>query len=127
MILCVEDDEDDVALIEETANEIDSSLRLVAKPNGKEALMFLHRQKEQDYLPCLILLDFNMPVMNGKEVLDTLKADNVFKKIPIIMFTTSAGKREQLICDSYGVELITKPNRMAEFKKVLNHLFERCI
>ena len=127
LILCVEDDEDDIALIEETVNEIDSSLRIVAKPNGKEALMFLHRQKEQHYLPCLILLDFNMPVMNGKDVLDSIMKDDVFKQIHVIVFTTSSSQRERLICESYGVEIVTKPNRIAEFKRVLNHLVVRCI
>jgi len=127
LILCVEDDEDDIALIEETANEMDASLRLVAKQNGKEALMFLHRQKEQEHLPCLILLDFNMPVMNGKEVLEVLKKDDALSKIPVIMFTTSSGNREQLICDTYGIEMVTKPARIVEFKRVLNHLLVRCI
>ena len=127
LILCVEDDEDDIALIEETVNEIDSSLRFVAKPNGKEALKFLHRQKEQHYLPCLILLDFNMPVMNGKDVLDAIMKDDAFKKIQVILFTTSSSQREQLICESYGVEIVTKPQRIAEFKRVLNHLVLRCI
>jgi CheY-like chemotaxis protein len=127
LLLCIEDDQDDIALIEEAALEFDPFLRFVAKSNGKEALMFLHRQKEQGYLPCLILLDINMPIMNGIEVLETLKTDIDFKKIPIVVLTTSSGHREKLLCDGYGVELITKPNRVAEFKKVLAHLLVRCI
>lgn len=127
LLLCIDDDPDDIALIEEAALEFDSSLRFVAKVNGKEAMMFLHRQKEQNYLPCLILLDINMPVMNGVEVLEALKNDSTFKKILIVVFTTSSGQREKLLCDGYGVEFITKPNRVSEFKKVLSHLLVRCI
>jgi CheY-like chemotaxis protein len=127
LLLCIDDDEDDVALIEEAALEFDASLRFVTKANGKEAMMFLHRQKEQNYLPCLILLDINMPIMNGKEVLEILKTDLEFKKIPIVVFTTSSGQREKLLCDSLGIELITKPNRVFEFKKALTHLLVRCI
>jgi CheY-like chemotaxis protein len=127
LLLCIEDDQDDIALIEEAALEFDSSLRFVAKANGKEAMMFLHRQKQQEYLPCLVLLDINMPVMNGIEVLEELKNDSAFKKIPTVVFTTSSGQREKLLCDGYGVELITKPNRVSEFKKVLAHLLVRCI
>jgi CheY-like chemotaxis protein len=127
LLLCIEDDQDDIILIEEAALEFDNFLRFVAKANGKEALMFLHRQKQENYLPCLILLDINMPVMNGIEVLEALKADIHFKKIPIVVFTTSSGHREKLLCDSYGVELITKPNRVSEFKKTLAHLLVRCI
>jgi CheY-like chemotaxis protein len=99
----------------------------VAKGNGKEAMMFLFRQKEENYLPSLILLDFNMPVMNGKEVLNILKTDDRFKRIPVIVFTTSSGEREHLICKAYDVEMITKPNRVKEFKKVLKDLLGQCI
>jgi len=127
LILSIEDDQDDIALIEETALEFDPSLRFVAKGNGKEAMMFLFRQKEENYLPCLILLDFNMPVMNGKEVLNILKTDDRFKTIPVIVFTTSSGEREHLICEAYDVQMITKPNRVKEFKKVLKDLLGQCI
>jgi CheY-like chemotaxis protein len=127
LLLSIEDDQDDIALIEEAALEFDSSLRFVAKANGKEAMMFLHRQKEENNLPCLILLDINLPLMNGKEVLEALKNDSKFKEIPIVVFTTSSGQREKLLCDAFGVEMITKPNRVFEFKKVLSHLLVRCI
>ena len=127
LLLCIEDDRDDISLIEEAALDFDPSLRFVSKTNGKEAMMFLNRQKQEHYLPCLILLDINMPLMDGHEVLDALKKDEVFKEIPVIVFTTSSGQREQLLCDAYGVEMVTKPNRLAEFRKILNHLFVRCI
>ncbi|MGZ8538752.1 MAG: hypothetical protein ACXWV9_10840 [Flavisolibacter sp.] len=73
LLLCVEDDEDDCVWIEEASAEIDPRLVFVAKSNGKEALMFLHRQKEQNFLPCLILLDLNMTGMDGKQTLVEIK------------------------------------------------------
>jgi CheY-like chemotaxis protein len=127
LLLCVDDDEDDIALTEEAALDFDSSLRFVAKPNGKEAMMFLHRQKEQNYLPCLVLLDINMPLMDGREVLEAMKNDPDLKKVPIVVFTTSSGQREKQFCESYSVEFVTKPNRVAEFKKVVAQLLVRCI
>jgi CheY-like chemotaxis protein len=127
LLLCVDDDEDDIALTEEAALDFDSSLRFVAKPNGKEAMMFLHRQKEQNYLPCLVLLDINMPLMDGREVLEAMKNDPDLQKIPIVVFTTSSGQREKQFCESYSVEFVTKPNRVAEFKKVVAQLLVRCI
>src|SRR5215212_8251353 len=127
LLLCVEDDEDDCAWIEEAAVEIDSQLVFVSKSNGKEALRFLTRQKEQNYLPCLILLDINMPVMDGRQMLTALKKDEIFKNIPVVVFTTSASKADQLFCDHYGVEMITKPNRIPELKKSIRHLvLSRC-
>lgn len=127
LLLCIEDDQDDIALIEEAAFEFDASLHMVAKANGREALMFLNRQKLENHLPCLILLDINLPLMDGREVLDALKKDEVFKRIPVVVFTTSTGQRDQLLCEAYGVEMVTKPNRVYDFKKVLSHLLARCI
>lgn len=127
LLLCIEDDQDDILLMEESALEFDAFMRFVAKTNGKEAVMFLQRQKQEHYLPCLILLDINMPVMGGIEVLQAIKKDEELKQIPVIVFTTSSSQREQLLCDSYGVEMVTKPNRLSEFKRVLSHLLVRCI
>jgi CheY-like chemotaxis protein len=127
LLLCIDDDEDDILLIEEAVLQFDSSMRFVAKGNGKQALMFLHRQKEEKNLPCLILLDINMPVMNGVEVLQALKNDEELAKIPIVIFSTYCGAREKLLCESFGIDMITKPNRVSEFRKVLAHLLVRCI
>jgi CheY-like chemotaxis protein len=128
LILCVEDDEDDCQWIEEAAQEIDPRLVFVAKANGREALAFLNRQKEQNYLPCLILLDINMPVMDGRQTLIHLKNDELFKKIPVVVFTTSSSKADQNFCEENGVDIITKPNRISELKSAVRHLvLSRCI
>jgi FOG: CheY-like receiver len=128
LLLCVEDDEDDCQWIEEAAQEIDPRIVFVSKSNGREALAFLHRQKEQNYLPCLILLDINMPVMDGRQTLLQLKKDPAFKNIPVVVFTTSSSKSDQHFCEQNGVDMITKPNRIAELKNAVKHLvLSRCI
>jgi CheY-like chemotaxis protein len=127
ILLCIEDDEDDSLWIEEAACEVDPGLVFVNKPNGRDALYFLNRQKEQDYLPCLILLDINMPVMNGKETLLGYKKDPAFNKIPIIVFSTSFHVADVQFCERLGVELITKPDRIKEFKRKIQHIvLSRC-
>jgi CheY-like chemotaxis protein len=127
LFLCIEDDEDDYTFIEEAAAEIDPRLVFVNKPDGREALMFLHRQKAHNRLPCLILLDINMPVMDGKETLAAIKADPELGQIPLIVFSTSTNMEDRLFCEKYGAELITKPQKLAEFKKVVQHIvLSRC-
>src|SRR5689334_15385984 len=115
LLLCIEDDEDDCAWIEEAAKEADHKLVFVNKKNGREALMFLNRQKEHNYLPCLILLDINMPVMDGKQTLAAIKKDLAFQHIPVVMFSTSSTAADRLFCERLGVEFISKPNQFAEF------------
>ncbi len=127
LLLCIEDDEDDSLWIEEAAREVDPGLLFVNKRNGRDALTFLNRQKQEHYLPCLILLDINMPVMNGRETLAAIKNDPVFTKIPVIVFSTSLHLTDVQFCERYGVELITKPHRITEFKRKIQHIvLSRC-
>ena len=128
LLLCIEDDEEDCIWIEEAACEMDPHLVFVTKPNGKEALMFLNRQKEQNYLPCLILLDINLPVMNGRDTLVAIKKDPVLKSIPIVVFTSSNSRADQFFCEQYGADLIAKPQRVAELKRKIQQLvIARCV
>jgi CheY-like chemotaxis protein len=127
LLLCIEDDTDDSLWIEEAAKEIDPAIVFVHKPNGREGLTFLQKAKGIGELPCLILLDINMPVMDGKEALKAIKSDSELKRIPIVVFTTSNNKSDQFYCDSYGADFITKPERVAELKrKVRQIVLARC-
>lgn len=127
LFLCIEDDEDDCAWIEEAACEIDPSLQFVSQPNGRDALAFLKRLKDQHHLPCLILLDMNMPVMDGKQTLVALKKDPDFQHIPVVMFTTSSSRADKLFCEMWGADMITKPERINELKTAVRKLvLARC-
>ncbi|GAC1705256.1 MAG: response regulator [Flavisolibacter sp.] len=127
LLLCIEDDEDDCYWIQEAAKEIDSQLVFVNKKNGSEALSFLTKQKEHHYLPCLILMDINMPVMDGRETLKNLKKDPILCEVPIIVFSTSNSVTDKLFCEKFGVELVTKPQRWEEFRKIIQHVvLSRC-
>ena len=127
LLLCIEDDEDDRAYIQEAAAETDPQLIFVGKQNGREALSYLNHQKNHDHLPCLILLDINMPLMSGKETLVALKKDPILKDIPVLVFTTSSNKADQLFCEQYGADMVTKPVRPSELKRVIEHVvLSRC-
>ena len=90
LLLCVEDDEDDCKWIEEAALDTDPELQVTTVPNGREALRLLHKLKEQDSLPCLMLLDINMPVMDGRQTLSAIKQDPDLRHINIIVFLYSS-------------------------------------
>ncbi len=86
-ILLVEDDLVDVMTVKRAFKEIGVANELIAVCHGEEALEYL--EKPVQGLPCVILLDINMPKMNGLECLTLLKNHSVFKNIPVVMLTSS--------------------------------------
>ena len=86
-ILLVEDDQVDVITARRAFKELEVTNELVHKGDGEDALDYL--RDESNVKPCIILLDLNMPRMDGFEFLETVKADNLLKNIPVIILTTS--------------------------------------
>jgi len=91
-ILLVEDDRVDAMTLKRALNDQKVISPLVQVTNGEEAIEYLRNGGNQE--PCLILLDLNMPKMNGVEFLKIVKADETLKKIPIVVLTTSAEERD---------------------------------
>jgi chemotaxis family two-component system response regulator Rcp1 len=124
-ILLVEDNPGDVRLTQEVLKEgrIHNTLNVVG--DGVEALDFLHRRgayagvKPQE----LILLDLNLPKMNGREVLAEIKKDPALKHIPVVVLTTSSA--EQDVVSAYALHAncyITKPVDLDQFVKVVQSI-----
>src|SRR5689334_6108257 len=103
IVLCVDDDPDDQILVLETIQQIAPSLRVASAINGLEALQFLKDAKRSNELPCLIILDINMPLMDGKQTLMEIKKNPDFTDVPVVMFTTSTNKMDESFCLNYGV------------------------
>jgi two-component system response regulator len=121
-VLVVEDDLGDVALVESAFAEhgIPSTLHHV--PDGGEALAFLHRDEPYDDAPRpdLILLDLNMPRVDGRQALIMIKSDERFKSIPTIVFTTSAADSD--VSSSYNAQAnayVTKPINLDDYERVI--------
>jgi CheY-like chemotaxis protein len=122
-ILLVEDDEIDVETVQRAfeTNRVANPLRVVH--NGAEALAYLRREgefaaREDVEQPAIVLLDLNMPVMNGIEFLREVKSDDELKKIPIVVLTTS--REETDLVESYrlgAAGYIVKP---VDFEKFLD-------
>lgn len=96
-ILLVEDDMVDIMTVKRAFRQLNVMNELVVVGNGEEAIAYL--QQPDKGLPCVILLDINMPKMNGLECLEVLKDHAVFKNIPVIMVTSS--KEQQDVDESF--------------------------
>ncbi len=121
-ILLVEDNPGDVFLTRNALQRAKLSNNLHDVKNGEEALAFL-KQKEpfaNAPRPDIILLDLNLPRMNGHEVLQAVKSDDALKDIPVIVLTTSSNKED--IINSYrhyANAYITKPVNIEQLIEVL--------
>lgn len=121
-ILLVEDNPGDVRLTQEAFKEGKLRNKLNVVSDGVEALDFLYlRHPYQDApTPDLILLDLNLPKMDGREVLEHIKADKKLRRIPVVVLTTS--KAEEDILKSYNLHAncyITKPVELDEFFHII--------
>jgi CheY-like chemotaxis protein len=124
-ILLVEDNEADVRLTEEVLTESKVHNNLMVANDGAEALQCLRQQGKfkGSPRPDLILLDLNLPVKDGREVLAEIKADASFKSIPVVVLTTS--KAEEDILKTYNLHAncyITKPVDLEQFVTVVRYI-----
>lgn len=126
-ILWADDDMDDLMLMRHVLQDLGDSYNIKEVHNGQEALDYLQHAKEENDLPCLIILDMNMPVLDGKETLARLKKDEALKAIPVVFFTTSNSQMDKLYCKHNGVEMITKPPQYANLKEAVHKLLKYCM
>ena len=120
-ILLVEDNPADVRLTIEALKEEKVYSNLQVVNDGEEALNFLHKHGKYSNAvrPDLILLDLNLPKIDGREVLKEIKSDEKLKSIPVVVLTAS--KAEEDIVKSYNLHAncyITKPVDLKQFIKV---------
>jgi CheY-like chemotaxis protein len=123
-ILWADDDYDDLQMMREILGEKNDDFEIVEVHNGKEALEYLKQERKN--LPCLIILDINMPVLDGKETLSILKRTQEYKDIPIVVFTTSASELDKLYCKRYNTEMVTKPPTFTTLGTALDKLLKFC-
>lgn len=127
-ILIADDDADDRMLIKDAFESSKLGNKLEFVEDGEELLSFLRREGAYEHLkdhtyPGLILLDLNMPKMDGREALRELKADPKLQRIPVVVLTTS--EAEEDIVRTYGLgvnSFITKPVSFTELVKVVTVL-----
>jgi CheY-like chemotaxis protein len=126
-ILWADDDIDDLMLMRHVLRDLGDDYNITEVHNGQEALDYLEAAGQRHELPCLIILDMNMPVLDGKETLTHLKKDAVLKDIPVVFFTTSNSLMDKLYCQHNGVEMITKPPQYSNLKEAVQRLLRYCV
>ena len=126
-VLLVEDSPGDVRLTVETFRDANPYVHLHVAKDGVEAMAFLRNEgaHAQAPRPDLILLDLNLPKMDGREVLTHVKADEALRMIPTVILTTSAAEADIEKCYQFGANCyLTKPVQLDEFEKLVKNIDE---
>ena len=123
IILYAEDDYDDFESVKEALDQLSDHQVLLHAKNGAEAVSFI---ENATILPNLIVLDLNMPVMDGKEVLMWLKERDQYKKIPVMVFTTSSREEDVKLCQKHNCTFFRKPTLYRDLLHVARAMLQIC-
>lgn len=120
-ILLVEDDQIDAMTVKRALKELHVTNSLVHQENGEAALTYLQDPKNER--PCIILLDLNMPLMNGIEFLQVIKHDEALRRIPVVVLTTSEEQQDKVNSFDLGVAgYMAKPVDYRQFVEVMRSI-----
>lgn len=125
-ILCVDDDEDDLFFIKEVIQSQGYSFDIVETRNGWEAMNWLKFSIAKNELPCLIIMDMNMPRMDGRQTIKKIKETKELAGVPVVVFTTSSNILDRAYFENQDIRFITKPFDYKIFTKEIINLLAFC-
>lgn len=126
-ILLVDDDKDDIDLLTDAIILLNPAVDITAFNDGQAAIDYLAGIKDSQY-PHLIVLDFNMPLLNGLQVLEKIVAYRRLPSIPTVMLSTAGSSEYSSLCLSAGARnFFKKPNDVSELNKLAEELIDLCL
>ncbi|RYY65168.1 MAG: response regulator [Chitinophagaceae bacterium] len=123
-VVWADDDDDDLKMFNEAAEEINHELKITGVHNGRELLNYLHQAAQHNKLPSMIIMDMNMPLMSGREALIAIKNDQVLQSIPVVVFTTSNSPVDTHFCTKFHVMMFTKPWLFSAVKDIVREILK---
>ena len=125
-ILIGEDDIDDQELLKEVFTSVDNSFRLLFANTGDQALSVLKKLND-GHMPCLIVLDYNMPGLNGADILEELNNETRYADIPRIIWSTSGSDIFKNTCLELGAaDYLIKPSSLKEMADTIRYMLSIC-
>lgn len=126
VVFYADDDLDDLELVKDAFAQYSKNVEVLTATDGSKALSYLSNLKKYDTLPCLIILDVNMPIINGKETLLRLREIEHFQDVPVVLFTTSSQPMDKSFAKKYNAGFITKPIDVKQMEVIADQFIEHC-
>jgi CheY-like chemotaxis protein len=124
-ILYADDDIDDRDIMKEGFRE-HPEYTLLEFQDGQELLLFLKNQESVIPHICLIILDINMPILNGIQTLQQLKQQPEWKGISTVLYSTSGSPADKLAAEVLGTDILLKPTSFSGIQQAITRLLEYC-
>lgn len=125
-ILCIDDDPDDLQLLREAVKSIDGDITILEAHDGEDGMTQLSRLKEAGSLPCLVVLDINMPRMDGKTTFVKIRSDDGLSNVPVVIFSTSSSPLDKMFFTREQVAYFTKPINFSQLVEVAAAMISYC-
>ena len=126
VVVYADDDPDDLELLTESFRQFASHVRMEIFYDGVSALSYLQNLSPLDPTPCLIILDINMPRLDGKECLKKIRDTDRLQDVPVVLFTTSISDRDKEFAVRHNAGFITKPLSSAQMEIITHELIGHC-
>ncbi len=124
--MIADDDEDDQFIIKEALSDFGGEIQVTSVKHGVQLLEFLNKKNSQNAEPDMIVLDINMPLMNGLEALTQIKSDEKLKSIPVFMLSTMRTiDRVDKSLELGALNYYSKPNRLIDYKPIFKEMLDQ--
>ncbi|MBC7947952.1 MAG: response regulator [Chitinophagaceae bacterium] len=117
-ILCVDDDQDDCTFLSEALKFLNGSVKLHFEPSGAKALQFLAQRIDKREFPRMMVIDLNMPGMDGKETIDRVRQLKDLTGMPILVLSTTVHDPDILELEKSGVTIFAKPSSARDYEQI---------
>jgi CheY-like chemotaxis protein len=125
LVLYVDDDPEDILMVEESLKR-HSNVQLISFLDSYRFLRYIIDSKPFEHLPSLILIDINMPVLNGRELLTMLRSYEKLKEVQLVLYTTSNFPDDSHFAKSLHAGFITKPASAKQLDETIDKLLMEC-
>lgn len=126
IVFYADDDLDDLQLVDEAFSKHASNIQLETAEDGIEAIAALKQLQQAEVKPCLIILDINMPRLDGREVLVKIRQMDYYEHVPVIMFSTSSQPSDRDFAYNYNAGFITKPIDFTQLEVIVSEFVNQC-
>ncbi len=125
-IVLIDDDRDDLLLLHEVIKSLNGDYTIIEAENGEVGLLLINKLEQAGEAPCLIVLDVNMPRMDGRETFVELRKNHHLRNTPILIFSTSTQSKDRDFFEDKHSAYLVKPVRFHDLQTAAQRMINMC-